>query len=279
MTETTVVNVSGNNSKRVLYIGTWNVRTLRTGHWDILLEEARKFHVDLLGLCETHLTNTETLFDKDYFTVLLSSRTDVGREGVGILISPTSQLQHCLKSYDAVSSRIIQLEDGVVNFIQVYAPTSGHSDQEAEQFYDMLQSQVEKVPKKENVIIMGDFNAKIGSDFNTWSPTMGKFGLLLEFCLMHKLAVINTFFQHKACRKSTWISPCGQYKNQIDFVIANQNSLKMFQNCRSYCSAEIGSDHNLVLAKVQLQPTKAKHIKTIPKANNVSRFNDPAITE
>ena len=97
----------------------------------------------------------------------------------------------------------------MVNFIQVYAPTSVHSDQEAEQFYDMLQSQVEKVPKKEKVIIMGDFNAKIGSDFNTWSPTMGKFGLgqincrgekLLEFCLMHKLAVINTFFQHKACR-------------------------------------------------------------------------------
>ena len=71
----------------------------------------------------------------------------------------------------------------------------------AEQFYDMLQSQVEKVPKKENVIIMGHFNAKIGSDFNTWSPTMGKFGLLLEFCLMHKLAVINTFFQHKSLQK------------------------------------------------------------------------------
>ena len=117
------------------------MRTLRTGHWDIFLEEARKFHVDLLGLCETHLTNTETLVDKDYFTVLLSSRTDVGREGVGTLISPTSQLQHCLKSYDAVSSRIIttkfQLEDGVVNFIQVYAPTSSHSDQEAERMYDI----------------------------------------------------------------------------------------------------------------------------------------------
>ena len=200
----------GNNSKRDLYIRTWNVRTLRTtGHWDILLEEARKFHVDLLGLCETHLTNTDTLIDKDEFTVLLSSRTDVGREGVGILISP--KLQHCLKSYDAVSPRILtakfQLEDGVVNLIQVYAPTSGHSDQEAEQFYDMLQSQVEKVPKKEKVIIMGDFNGKIGSDFNTCSPTIEKSGLgqincrgekLLEFCLMHKLAVINTFYQHVA---------------------------------------------------------------------------------
>ena len=90
LTETiTAVNVPGNHSKRDLYIGRWNVRTLRTaGHWDVLVEEARKFHVDLLGLCETHLTNTETLIDKDEFKVLLSSRADVGREGVGILISP-----------------------------------------------------------------------------------------------------------------------------------------------------------------------------------------------
>ena len=119
---------------------------------------------------------------------------------------------------------------------------------------------IEKIPKKESVIVMWDLNAKVGADHNAWTPTMGKYGLgkansrgdkLLEFCTLHKLAVCNTYFQHKECRRATWTSPDGHYRNQIDYIITQVDNLSTFQNCRSYCSADIGSYHNLVLAKVK----------------------------
>ena len=292
MTKSTAEPFPKNRSSSSINIGTWNVRTLRKeGHWDILLEEARRFDVDILGLCETHLNEKETLINKDEFTILLSSRKDgIGREGVGLVIS--QPLLQCLISYETVSSRILtakfKMKEGIVNIIQVYAPTSTHSEEVSDDFYDALQLQIQKVHKKESLIMMGDLNAKIGTDHNAWTPTLGKYGLgkinsrgekLLEFCAFHKLAVCNTFFQHKECRRATWTSPCGKYRNMIDFIITQQENMNKFQNCRAYCSADVGSDHNLVLAKVILAPTKPKRMTTLSKNYDVSRFSNHAIAE
>ena len=234
---------SSHNTRKsgVLNIGTWNVRTLKkAGHWDILLEEARRFDLDILGLCETHLTGTETLINKEEYSILLSSRKDnTSREGVGIMIS--QQILHCLVSYEAVSPRIItakfNMKEGIMNIIQVYAPTSAHSEQESDLFYDALQLHIQKVPKKENIFVIGDLNAKVGADHVVWAPALGKYGLgqinrrgekLLEFCMLQGMAVCNTYFQHKECRRATWTSPGGHYRNQIDFIITKLDNLKSF---------------------------------------------------
>ena len=70
-----------------------------------------------------------------------------------------------------------KMKEGTLNIIQVYAPTSAYSESEIDAFYDMLQLHIEKIPKKESVIVMGDLNAKVGADHNAWTPTMGKYGL------------------------------------------------------------------------------------------------------
>ncbi|XP_071823877.1 craniofacial development protein 2-like [Apostichopus japonicus] len=288
----TTVEEPGKRSSSNLNIATWNVRTPRKeGNWEILLEEARSFNLDILGLSETHLTESDTMISKEDFTALLGCRKDgIGREGVGLLISQS--LLSCLVSFESVSPRIItakfRTKEGILNIIQVYAPTSTHSDAESDQFYDVLQHHLQKVNKRERLILMGDFNAKIGTDQNTWSPAMGRFGLgkinergekLLEFCMLNKLTVCSTHFQHKDCRKVTWTSPCGKYKNMIDFIITQQENLTTFKNCRSYCSADVGSDHNLVLATVLSAPVKVKRLKTTPKSYDVSRLHNSLIAE
>ena len=135
---------------------------------------------------------------------------------------------------------------------------------------------------------MGDLNAKIGTYHAAWTPTIGKYGLgeansrgekLLEFCTLHKLAICNTYFQHKDCRRATWTSPDGRYRNQIDFIITQLDNLSTFQNGRWYCSADIGSDHNLVLAKVKLIPRSKKRLKKVPNNFDVSRLNNPVTAE
>ena len=108
-----------------LNIETWNVRTQQTdGNWEILLDEASKFRIDVLGLCETHMIGKETLLSKDEYTILLSNRADgMRREGVGIMIS--QHMAHCLESYDTVSSRLMTakfMKEGTLNIIKFYCP-------------------------------------------------------------------------------------------------------------------------------------------------------------
>ena len=93
-----------------------------------------------------------------------------------------------------------------ITVIQVYAPTSNAEEAEVEWFYEDLQDLLELTLKKKNVLfIIGDWNAKVGSQ-ETHGVT-GKFGLgmwneagqrLIEFCQENALVIANTLFQqHK----------------------------------------------------------------------------------
>ena len=86
--------------------------------------------------------------------------------------------------------------------IQVYAPTSNAEEAEVEQFYEDLQDLLELTPKKHVLFIVGDWNAKVGSQ-ETPGIT-GKFGLgvqneagqrLIEFCQENAQVIANTLFQ------------------------------------------------------------------------------------
>ena len=105
-----------------------------------------------------------------------------------------------------------------ITIIQVYALTSNAEEAEVERFYEDLQDILELSPKKDVLIIIGDWNAKVGSQ-ETPGVT-GKFGLgiqneagqrLIEFCQQNTLAIANTIFQQHKRRLYTWTSPDGQY--------------------------------------------------------------------
>ena len=113
--------------------------------------------------------------------------------------------------------------------IQVYTPTTNAEEAEVEQFYEDLQDLLELTPKKDVLFIIGDWNAKVGSQE---TPVVtGKFGLgvqneagqtLTEFCQENTLVIANTLFQQHKRRLYTWISPDGQYQNQTDYILCTQ---------------------------------------------------------
>ena len=89
-----------------------------------------------------------------------------------------------------------------ITVIQVYALTNKAEEAEFEQFYEDLQDLLELTPQKDVLFIIGDWNAKVGSQ-ETPGET-GKFGLgvqnevgqrLIEFCQENTLVIANTFFQ------------------------------------------------------------------------------------
>ena len=101
--------------------------------------------------------------------------------------------------------------------IQVYAPTSNAEESEVEWFYEDLQDLLELTPKKYVLFMIGDWNAKVGSQ-ETPGVT-GKFGLgvneagqrLIDFCQENALVIANTLFQQHKRRLYTWTSPDGQH--------------------------------------------------------------------
>ena len=105
-----------------------------------------------------------------------------------------------------------------ITVIQVYAPTSNAEEAEVERFYEDLQDLLELTPKKDVLIIIGGWNAKVGSQ-ETPGVT-GKFGLgvqneaeqrLIEFFQENALVIANTHFQQHKRRLYTWTSPDGQH--------------------------------------------------------------------
>ena len=116
-----------------------------------------------------------------------------------------------------------------ITVIQVYVPTSNAEEAAVERFYEDLWDLLELTPKKDVLFIIGDWNAKVGSQ-KTPGVT-GKFGLgmwnepgqrLIEFCQENALIVENTLFQQHQGRLYIWTSPDGQHWNQIDYILCCQ---------------------------------------------------------
>ena len=144
--------------------------------------------------------------------------------------------------------------------IQAYAPTS---DAEVEWFYEDLQDLLQLTPKKDVLFIIGDWNAKVGSQ-ETPGVT-GKFGLgvrneagqrLIEFCQENTLVVVNTLFQQHKRKLYTWTSPDGQHRNQIDYILSSQRWRSSIQSAKTRPGADCGSDHELLIAKFRLKLKK-----------------------
>ena len=97
--------------------------------------------------------------------------------------------------------------------MQAYAPNTADPDALVEDIYDELQQAMNNTPASEMLILMGDFNAKVGTDTQNWDGVLGKFSLgecnergekLLNFCATNGLFLANTCFkQSKTSREWT----------------------------------------------------------------------------
>ena len=134
---------------------------------------------------------------------------------------------------------------------------------EVERFYEDLQHLLELTPKKDVLFIIGDWNAKVGSQKTP--GVRGKFGLgirnevgqrLTEFYQENALLIANTLFQQHKRRLYTWTSPDGQRQNQIDSILCSQRWRNSIQSATTRLGADCGSDHERLVAKFRLKLKK-----------------------
>ena len=110
---------------------------------------------------------------------------------------------------------------------------------------------------------MGDLNAQIDGKRDGFQEIIGPYGSargtndngerFISFCNTNGFVIGNTQFQRKKIHKNTWRSPNGYVFNEIDYICISKKWRGALQDVRTYRGADIGSDHYLVAAKMQLR--------------------------
>jgi hypothetical protein len=222
------------------------------------LEELESIKWSILGLSEVRRPGEE-IIELPNGHLLYHNSGVAGQSGVGFVIHKS--LKNSVSEFNTVSDRIaemwIELNKTRVQIIQIYTPTSSHSDEEMDTFYNQLRSRLTN-SWNHVTIVMGDFNGKVGTPFPP-NNIVGKFGLgttnrngelLIEFASSNQLAITNTFFQKRPARKWTWMGPNNAVKNEIDYILCNRTY--MFQDVEVVSQFNTGSDHRLLRGKITI---------------------------
>ena len=249
-----------------LRLGCWNVRTMfATGKTTQVCREMRRYNLEVLGISECRWMECGKVKTQEGEEILYSGSMEKHEHGVAIILSKNAA--QSLMSWEPVSSRIVtaRLYSKYIKttIVQAYAPQNGSSVEAKDEFYQQLQKVYSEIPKHDMVISMGDFNAKIGSQFVGEEGIVGRHGLkgdrtdngsrFVSMCEVSNMAIMSTMFPHKDIHKVTWNSPDGVTQNQIDHITVNNKFMRSVMDVRAYRAADAESDHNLVVGTVKLK--------------------------
>ena len=146
-------------------------------------------------------------------------------------------------------------------FVSVYSPTLDSSDDVKDRFYDTLYSTLRRISQNDKIILLGDFNARVGRNNEIWHGVIGHHGVgnvnssglrLLSVCSELGLAITNTFFQLRDMHKTSWLHPRSKHWHLIDYVIVMRRDLNEVQITRAMRGAECSTDHLLIRSTLRL---------------------------
>lgn len=247
--------------------GNWNIRTmLKNTTQAQLCKEFRRYKLDILGLSEIRKADSGELRTSTGEHLLFSGKpeSDVRSSGVGFLLSRTAN--NGLLDWKPISDRLItarfKASPKNVTFVQAYAPTMQADPVEKDDFYSLLAFTLDRIPKADIKVLMGDFNAKVGSDNTSWESAMGSHGigvmnengrLFADLCIRSELVIGGTLFPHKDIHKITWVSSDHRTQNQIDHIAISKKWRSSLQDVRNKRGADVFSDHHLLIGCIRLK--------------------------
>ncbi|XP_012941986.1 craniofacial development protein 2, partial [Aplysia californica] len=243
---------------------TWNVRTLlEKGKLDNIKKEMKRMNVNIMGLCEVRWTGAGRILSDS--NNIIYSRGDKHERGVAVILDmPTSKT---LKGYLTISDRVmlVRLKGSPFDttIIQAYAPTSESTEDEIEKFYDEINQAKTHCKSQDIVIVMGDFNAKVGAIRH--EDIVGPYGLgnrnergekLIEWAILNDMIIGNTWYEQPPRRLWTWKSPGDSARNQIDYIMIKKRYKNGMLNVKTRPGADCYSDHVPVVGKFRIRLKK-----------------------
>ena len=152
----------------------------KTGRTAQIMKEMERYSVSILGVSEMRWTDSGLMTLNSGETVCYSGRTDgKHQEGVGIIMD--REAKKSVLGWEPVNSRTISARYFSryvkTTIVQCYAPKEQALEEDKDLFFGILQEQIDKTPQHDILILMGDFNAKVGSDNTGYASCMGKEGV------------------------------------------------------------------------------------------------------
>ena len=226
----------------------------------LMVQELKRFRMDITGISETKWFG-QAVYNVEGYTILHSGRpipteTQAAErgEGIGIVLDPhmTMAWRDAGETWRAVSSRVLTARLKIagqdvsrsdrqssrsspffMTIISVYAPTHRSAQEKKDEFYADLQETIDSVHVDDVLLVVGDFNARVGSserweDSLMWDGVRGCHGAgkmnesgeaLLSFCALNELTIMNTCFEKKNINKYTWQHPGSKKWHCIDYVM------------------------------------------------------------
>ena len=185
---------------------------------EVVKQEMARMNVDILGISELKWTGMGEFNSDDHYIYCCGQET-LRRNGVAIMVNKSPKWSTWIQSQKQQND-LCSFPTQTIQYHSNPSLCPTTNAKEAEWFYEDLQGLLELTPKKNVLFIIGEWNAKLGSQ--EIPGVTGKFGLgvqneagqrLIEFCQENAPVIANTFPQHKRILYK-WTSPDGQYRNQ-----------------------------------------------------------------
>ncbi|KAI3358504.1 hypothetical protein L3Q82_014924 [Scortum barcoo] len=188
---------------KTLAIGTWNVTSLG-GRSLSSCREVERYRLEIVGLTSTHSLGSGTQLLERGWTLHYSgvAQGERRRAGVGLLIAP--QLSRHVLEFTPVNERVASLRlrvgDRSLAIVCAYGP---NSSTEYPAFLESLGGVLDSAPAGDSIVLLGDFNAHVGNNSDTWRGVIGRNGLpdlnpewcsvvIGLLCASHGLSITNT---------------------------------------------------------------------------------------
>ncbi|XP_056644815.1 craniofacial development protein 2-like [Diorhabda sublineata] len=281
--------------KRTMICGTWNIQGIRTKVDDIL-QEIKKHKLDFIALSETKKKGQGTQTLGEYIHIYSGvNKEEHAKRGISLLIH--EKYKKNVSSWEAISDRTIKVNVNLkgckITIIATYGPNEDARVDEKEKYYETLNELISQTGNDREIIILGDLNARTGKE--TKHEIIGPYGentrndngsRLIDVCQHNLLRIMNGYFKHKEIHTYTWTQITRNLRSIIDYLIMKQKTKIKVHNVRVYRSAECGSDHHLIKAKLimpiikdnkqknQLQNSKDLTDIDIPNYNIESLMNE-----
>nr|VZI06285.1 unnamed protein product [Spirometra erinaceieuropaei] len=286
-----------------LTLAAWNVRSLldnprsnrperRTA---LVARELARYKVDIAALSETRFSEQGQLEEVGAgYTFFWSGRPRAERRDAGVAFAIRTDIVGRLPCLpQGINDRLVSLRlplrrgGKFATIISAYAPPMTSSDAVRDKFYEDLHALLATVSKADKLIVLGDFNARVGTDHTAWRGVLGPHGLrgsndngllLLRTCAEHRLTLTNTFFCLPEREKATWRHPRSRQWYLLDYVLVRRRDQRDVLVTKAIAGADGWTDHRLVISKmrIRLQPRRRPQGKRPPGKLNVALLSLPA---